>query len=462
MFRGKTKLVSLVVAVMLGVLLGAAAAQDLDNFSEELIKAQAAADSPDTVAPGTRITTANWQQYRKFMVVSLQAFMSGKYFWKMGNDPGDYIEVGPTKPMYLPTKYLADTEKYSGQAQVVKLPNGSYNIKNYSAGIPFPNPNPSDPDIGGKLLYDLYYTYIPSMYWSAYPVAFVDRFFNATGSIGQQLFFKLSHVSDTGQPIMNPQSNGIYLSIYDQQITPEQSKYLTAMAIFPDDPNRVPELYVFLPSLRRSLRLSSTARCSPLQGTDWTNDDQRGGFSGIPNWFVPHYLGEKKLLFVAHSEWNTNASEAQNYLANWVYGGHASGFAKPPRQKFELRDVYVIDLVPNSDVKSFYCYSHRVLYLDKGLAYTADHVDTWDKNEKLWKLQFVFRGPTVAIPTDLNGQKDFVLPSGGENAVIYDVQADHASVAWPSSPPTINSRVPEQYHNIQLYALPSGLNQIMK
>ena len=462
MIRGQNLLIGLIMAGALALLSGVAAAQDLDTYNDALIKQFAEANSSDTIPSGTRITAGNWQQYRKFMVISLQAFMSGKYFWRMGNDPGDYIEVAPTKPMYLPTKYLADTEKYSGQAQLVKLPNGGYNIKNYTAGIPFPNPSPSDPEIGGKLLYDLYYTYIPSMYWSGYPVGFVDRFFNETGSIGMQLFFKLSHVSDTGQPITNPQANGLYLSIYDQQITPEQSKYLTAMAIFPDDPNRVPENYVFLPSLRRSLRLSSTARCSPLQGTDWTNDDQRGGFSGIPNWFIPRYLGEKKMLFVAHGEWNSNASDSQNYLKDWVYGGRAAGFIKPDRSKFELRDVYVLDLVPNTDVKSFYCYSHRVLYIDKDLAYTADHVDTWDKNEKLWKLQFVFRGPTTAIPADLNGQKSFVQPSGGENAVIYDVQADHASIAWPSSPPTLNSRVPDQYHSIQLYALPSGLNQIMK
>ncbi len=458
----KTFLLSVVFMGLLAILVGAAAAEDLETYNPKLIDEMAPANSQETIPPGTKITAANWQQYRKFMTISMQAFFSNRYFWKMGGGPQDYVEVAPTQPTMLPTKYLADTEKYSGQAQVVKLPSGSYNVKNYSAGIPFPNPNPTDPDVGGKLLYDLYYTYIPSMYWSAYPVAFVDRFFNATGSIGMQLFFKLSHVSDTGQPIMNPQSNGIYLSIYDQQITPEQSKYLTAMSIFPDDPNRVPELYVFLPSLRRSLRLSSTARCSPLQGTDWTNDDQRGGFSGIPNWFEPHFLGEKKILAVVHGGWIANASEKDNYLANWVYGGHASGFPKPDRSKFELRDVYVLDLVPNADTKSFYCYSHRVLYLDKNLAYTAVHVDTWDHNQKLWKLQFAFRGPTNAIPSDLNGQPSFVLPSGGEYAVIYDVQADHASVAWPASPPTLNSKVPDQYHSLSLYALPSGLNQIMK
>src|SRR5258707_705284 len=88
---------------------------------------------------------------------------------------------------------------------------------------------------------------------------------------------------------------------------PTRSK-TTAVAIYPDDPQRVPEIYAFLPSLRRSLRLSSVARCAPLQGTDWTNDDQRGGFSGIPNWFAPRYLGEKKMLFMVHSQWQAKAN----------------------------------------------------------------------------------------------------------------------------------------------------------
>ena len=40
--------------------------------------------------------------------------MSGNYFWKMGSGPDNYIEVGPTIPTVLPTKYKTDTEKYSG------------------------------------------------------------------------------------------------------------------------------------------------------------------------------------------------------------------------------------------------------------------------------------------------------------------------------------------------------------
>jgi hypothetical protein len=60
----------------------------------------------------------------------------------------------------------------------------------------------------------------------------------------------------------------------------------------PDDSTRVPENYVFLPSLRRSLRLSSAARCSPILGTDWVQDDN----AWSPPFFNVKLLGEKKIL----------------------------------------------------------------------------------------------------------------------------------------------------------------------
>jgi Protein of unknown function (DUF1329) len=459
MFRANF-LFSIVTAALLAAFIGTAAAQDLGTFNEKLIDQLLPANSTETLAPGTKITTANWQQYAKFMPIGMQAFMSGRFFWHIGTGPGDYAEVGPTIATPLPYKYLQDTEKYGNQAKLVKQPSGSYWIQNYVAGIPFPNP--SEPDMGAKLLYNYYYTYIPTVYHSYYPVAFIDRYFNITSSVGQQMFYKLSHVSDADQPITNPGANHLYLSLYDQEILPEQTKYLTSMAIYPDDPQRDPELYVFLPSLRRSLRLSSAARCSPLQGTDWTNDDQRGGFSGIPDWFIPRYLGEKKLLFVVHSSWLSTASEDRKYVDGYTYGGSASGWVKPQGNPFEFRDVYLLDLVPIADRAKSYCYSHRLLYIDKNMAYTADFADTWDQGEKLYKLQIIFRGPTNKVPLSVNGHNTFVLPSGGELGLLYDVQNDHASVAWPSSPPEINAAVPAQFHNIQLYALPSGLDQIGK
>ena len=455
---GKRAWLALAAIVLLAATV--AYAQDLRIYDDKLVAELNPADSGATLAPGTRITAANWQQYRKFLPISMQAFVSGQFYWKLGSGPEDYLEVGPTIPTELPTKYVSDTEKYAGQAQLVKLPSGAYEIKGYQAGIPFPHP--SGPDIAGQLLYNFYYTYIPAIYTGYYGLALVDRYGSLTGSESRQIFFKLSHVSDAGEPMTSPQANGLYLSINNEVLAPEQSKYTTALALYPDDPRRVPEIYAFLPSLRRSLRLSSVARCAPLQGTDWTNDDQRGGFSGIPNWFIPRYLGEKKVLFMVHSPWQSKANRNIDFVHSFTLSGSAIGWPKPQETKVELRDVYAIDLVPTKEIQQSYCYSHRVLYLDKDLAFTADQADTWDRSGKIWKLQFIPRGATTAIPADLTGKSSFVMPSGGELGLLYDVQGDHASIAWPSTPPSLLSKAPQELRDVSVYALPSGLTQIMK
>ena len=141
MVRGAIFKIGVILVAAFALLGGLAAAQNLDTYDDKLIAQFNSADSPDSIPVGTKITSANWQQYRKFLTVSVQAFMSGNYFWKMGSGPDNYIEIGPTITTVLPTKYKTDTEKYTGEAQVVKLPSGAYEIKNYGAGIPFPRPS---------------------------------------------------------------------------------------------------------------------------------------------------------------------------------------------------------------------------------------------------------------------------------------------------------------------------------
>ena len=68
-------------------------------------------DAGSTIAPGTIITMANWQQYHAFMPDGMASLFEGKYFWKM---PADVrMEVGPTIIHPLPTNYLEATKKYA-------------------------------------------------------------------------------------------------------------------------------------------------------------------------------------------------------------------------------------------------------------------------------------------------------------------------------------------------------------
>jgi hypothetical protein len=61
---------------------------------------------------------------------------------------------------------------------------------------------------------------------------------------------------------------------------PEQSRYTADLTLFWQDLGKIEDSYIFVPSLRRSLRLAVSARCAPLFGSDMIHDDQRGGYNG--------------------------------------------------------------------------------------------------------------------------------------------------------------------------------------
>jgi hypothetical protein len=146
------------------------------------------ADAPHSDAaapqPGTRITYANWQQYKQFMPPAMQALFAGQYFWRM---PADVqMEVGPTISMPLPPAYLADTEKNASRVTLRKLPDAGYIPEGYVAGIPFPNPLGQSALAPYAIFYDLYYHYNPRLQRSIFCSYTGDSYGNFTAS-GQTL-----------------------------------------------------------------------------------------------------------------------------------------------------------------------------------------------------------------------------------------------------------------------------------
>src|SRR5215469_10464330 len=63
-------------------------------FSEDAYRQLAEANSADTIPVGTKITLQNWQQYKKFMPVQMQAAFSGQYSLHIGSEPMHTMEVG--------------------------------------------------------------------------------------------------------------------------------------------------------------------------------------------------------------------------------------------------------------------------------------------------------------------------------------------------------------------------------
>lgn len=405
------------------------------------------ADPP--IPPGTKITVQNWQQYQQYMPDGMKELFSGKYNWRMPADA--FTEVTAAVPVHLPPKFNQDTEKYASQAKLHPLGGGQFLIDGYVAGVPFPNPQ--EPDRGAKILYDAWYRYQPWVETGQVGNAEIDRYGNVTNAVISEVNYKLSHISDAGEPATYPGGEGIFTVANLVVQEPEQSKYTTNLVIVPDDLRKDQENYVFLPSLRRSLRLSTVARCSPLVGGDYTPDDINLLNIQIPN-FTAKSLGDRKVLMVMHAKNPFISSTRQSEFARLTTPPLM--WPRPEYAKWEVRDAYVIDIRPSASYAHGYCYSRRVLYIDKETL-QPQWADLYDANGKLWKT-----GPALNHIDPVPGGGEAVVVPAGAWYELWDLENGHASVSVPMQPAKLASEVPARFMNLERYTTPAGLDQVMQ
>jgi uncharacterized protein DUF1329 len=407
------------------------------------------------VKPGTVITKQNWMQYKDCFTYGEQRLWQGDMFWKMPDDVE--IHVGQEHQWTLPKPYVEATEKYGGQTRLVKASDGRYRLENYVAGLPFPNP--SEPDKGTKIAANVTYK-MQGYQWGMFqdlgaaPTLFTkDRFGNAAPSVLDFTYFQTAYnwESDQGVPPVNPQAAGAWYNQWIMQQTPEQSKYTTVLTIFWQDNLRDEDDYVFVPALRRSLRLSASARCAPLFGSDAIKDDQRYGWNGGVGRFMGKWLRDMKLLTLVMMDSKVPAS-----LTNW---DGALGWAKPSWGDWETRDAYVVDIRRSPEFAAGYCYGSRVDYIDKQY-YTSMAEDIYDSQLQLWKI-YVFA--TAPKNFDNYGEQEWM---GGIASALWDVQNDHATYATTANPSGLkifwDKEIPERYRDIIKYGTPAGLSMLMR
>jgi hypothetical protein len=447
---------ALMAALTLGLLLpGLAGADDVQDVMKAWMTDTA---NQTTIPPGTKITMQNWQQYKQFMPVGMIAFFEGKYYWKMPSDIE--IDVAPTINHNLPKAFVETTEKYASQTRVVHRSDGRMDIANYVAGWPFPlTPSLKDPDAGYKILADIWFypgPYIANVNPDAGDARFctADHFGNKACSEVNAVYRELAYNWDPRTPRTDPKANGAWFSQFIMQDKPEQSKYTAVLTLFWQDLAKDEDDYVFVPSLRRSLRLSATSRCSPLFGSDMVKDDARVGFNGGLAVFYPEYLGTRKII--AMSELTR---------ADGMFPGEYDmplGFAKPSWGAWQVRPMNVIDTRRVPSMRAGYCYGSKIMYVDAQFGQQMWE-EVYDANMKLWKIVCIGRTPDVLVPGE--GLTEL---GGGIVEQFWDVQNDHVSHVLTALPDgktdglRLNDKVPERYRDINKYSTPGGLMTIMR
>jgi hypothetical protein len=447
------KLGALVIGLMLAIPPSLVWAQSASTDFSEMH--QWVTDGEHQVVPpvGTSITMANWQQYKSVMPLGMIKLFEGSYGWKM---PADVqMPIGPAHYGIIPKSWVEATEKYGSQTGVEMLPNGHYKIQNYVAGTPFLHP--ADPYKGWKILANNFWFVRPALYVNTEQnfgtVWAVDKFGDIAPSSFDVVYRLSAYISDPGFPRTENYMPGSWQTQFGMQLTPEQARYTASLSIFYQDQetNPYPDTYVFVPALRRSLRLGSASRCSPVFGFDWSYDDANGnGFNGSTSVYTADFLADRNIISLVG--FNLDGAEFPSGYDMPI------AWPKPSWGKWSIRPMSIIDVRRIPSEAAGYCYSHRVMYIDKEY-WGAAYVDNYDANQKLWKMIYYFAsyGDVPQLGTSLNGVA----------SVAYDFQNTHMTVwcgfANPAKRlPYIDSEAPKEYYNGVKYGTPGGLMMILR
>ncbi len=334
---------------------------------------------------------------------------------------GMQIKVVPYKPIEWNKAYKEATEKYGGQTKLA--PDGR-TLEGYVAGMPFPKLDPNDPQLALKIMWD--YEYKP------YVTDDEDlRNFDAdTGPLSDgapmqiERHFLLDHLRSLAYTARlyvdpkpeRPNPDGVRgKSSLHPILEPFDLKGVGLTSIRYLSPDRQDDTWLYLPSLRRVRRLSSSQRSDALFGQD-TDVDSYGGYAGQIPWSDWKFLGEKEILAPFHSE---------AFPVKYCDGGGDFIFC----DSWEKRKVYVVEGVSKLPQ---YAYGKRLLFVDKETFLIA-YSDIFDRSGQLWKVwvnQWSFKKrATPSYGIEYEDEMPF-QPS----ITMVDMQLSHATrAALPSA-----------------------------
>jgi hypothetical protein len=362
------------------------------------------------VKPGDKITSAN--------VAQIKDLVSPGIVWLV--EHGMPMTIVETKPIEMPRAYREATEKYSGQ---VKISPDGRRLEGWTAGLPFPKVDASDPLAAQKIMWN----------FDRKPLITDDldsRNFDAdVGTIendkemGIERHYLLDHLRRLmyvgrlfvdPKPVMPSKDNVHYRQSLHPILEPFDLKGVGVTSYRYLDPDKQDDSWLYLPSLRRVRRLSAAQRSDALFGQD-SDLDSYYGYDGHPAWMEWKLLGEKEVLGVVHAE---------NYPVKWAEGRGSFAFD----DVWEKRKVWVVEGVSKFPQ---YAYSKRVIYVDKE-AWVVLYSDIYDRAGNLWKVwvnDYSFRKSTPVGKVQYEDEMGF-----GPAILMIDVQGSHATKAALPSP----------------------------
>jgi hypothetical protein len=290
------------------------------------------------------------------------------------------FEIVPTRQYYWPLPVAEATKENLGKTKLDK--DGYIITETWVAGYPFPRP--SGPFKAQQIMADVIRRSLMwgGNFWMIGP----SYGFNKNLKMDFDGVEEVKHMQLAGRTLMPPygffddraKKQGELKTYLFNFNAPRDVAGVCQSALFYLSPDRVDQLMLYIPSLRRVRKMTATDAQDPIAGKDAIYDDTEGfnqKLSPTRNPYKYEVLEEREYLIPAPS-W-----DGSEYISSKGY--------EYRNVKFERRPMYVVKM---TQLDPNYVYSYRILYIDKELLlYT--HIENYDRKGRLyrtWDMNYSF------------------------------------------------------------------------
>ena len=316
---------------------------------------------------GESIGPSNWQKVEGMVGENLLSRIKQGYTFR----------IKTSRPIGFPREYSAATQKYSDHVRLAR--NGE--LLNYVAGLPFPDVKLNEQDAGLKLAWNFYWRWLGDDYRTGGGTEQKKIIRYAIEKDGSERRADVLHhtiktrgrVTLDGKPSLPGYEDIDWMQLRGDEY-PRDTSGTTTLEIRYAAADRVDDLYIYVPSIRRVRRAPPIQRCATLAPSEFNFDDINS-FGGKITDFTYRVLGKKKMLANSSQHSVPFVRKTGDYL--------------PLQEDWELIDTYALEITPKN---SAYCYPKKVMYIDI-INFEAVWTMIWDGNGSYWKEQFGFRSP---------------------------------------------------------------------
>ncbi|MEC8561370.1 MAG: DUF1329 domain-containing protein [Pseudomonadota bacterium] len=324
--------------------------------------------------PGANINSKNFKYFKNLIDPDIAKFILKDHFSMQIGAP---ISIKPHPAFIFATR--------QGRSKVT-LSKKKTELLNFSSGLPFyERPNPSDPDAGIKLAFNMRYAYlgdngyIPEMKWRL--MDWTKETLDFDMEFSMKLMRFLFRSVRTPMPEIKQNRTDAYGAAFLTAL--DAGSYSGLQALIYANRNEAKPLngWVYVPQLERTQTLASFRNDDSMFGSDILPTDFLS-FSGSLAELKWNYLGTTYLILPLYEHdalENTGQKSSDPNYYHVKFGGKASCF---PEVEWQIREVHILEGIQKNSTKRA---QRRIFYLD-----AQTHVPMiwkiYGQNNKLWKI----------------------------------------------------------------------------